>query len=86
MGHVDPLQSSIRVTGAGMVMLIGVQSNQFPRALDLAKVLRERDRSYRDRASPRGFGGSQRGNALFLLTWFKGSIDSERAQAFRIKI
>jgi hypothetical protein len=28
--------------GAGMVMLVGVQSNQFPRALDLAKALRDR--------------------------------------------
>src|SRR4051812_2512277 len=27
---------------AGMVMMVGVQSNQFPRALDLAKPLRER--------------------------------------------
>jgi radical SAM superfamily enzyme YgiQ (UPF0313 family) len=27
----------------GMVMLVGVQSNQFPRSLDLAKVLRERN-------------------------------------------
>ncbi len=30
----------IEAAGAGMVMLTGVQSNQFPRALDLAKPLR----------------------------------------------
>ena len=32
----------IEAAGAGMVMLVGVQSNQFPRALDLARPLRER--------------------------------------------
>ena len=33
----------IRDAGAGMAMLVGVQSNQFPRALDIARELRERD-------------------------------------------
>src|ERR1043166_2914339 len=32
----------IRDADAGMVMLVGVQSNQFPRALDMARPLRER--------------------------------------------
>jgi radical SAM superfamily enzyme YgiQ (UPF0313 family) len=32
----------IERAGAGMVMLVGVQSNQFPRALDIAAPLRER--------------------------------------------
>jgi hypothetical protein len=36
------LAEMIETAGAGMVMLVGVQSNQFPRALDIAKVLRER--------------------------------------------
>src|SRR5436190_583241 len=36
------LAQMIEKTGAGMVMLIGVQSNQFPHALDLARPLRER--------------------------------------------
>lgn len=31
----------VRAADAGMVMLVGVQSNQFPRALDIAKPLRE---------------------------------------------
>ncbi|HXG83012.1 MAG TPA: radical SAM protein [Pyrinomonadaceae bacterium] len=35
--------SLIEKAGAGMVMLVGVQSNQFPRALDLAKILREKN-------------------------------------------
>ena len=32
----------IERAGAGMVMLVGVQSNQFPRALDIARPLRAR--------------------------------------------
>src|ERR1700736_6023545 len=38
----EKLASMIEEAGAGMVMLIGVQSNQFPHALDLAKPLRDR--------------------------------------------
>ena len=36
------IASLINGADAGMVMLVGVQSNQFPRALDIAAVLRER--------------------------------------------
>jgi radical SAM superfamily enzyme YgiQ (UPF0313 family) len=39
----DRLAAMIDAAGAGMVMLVGVQSNQFPRALDLATTLRKRD-------------------------------------------
>src|SRR5581483_2025853 len=35
------IASLIKEAGAGMVMLVGVQSNQFPRALDLALPLRQ---------------------------------------------
>src|SRR5205085_4091052 len=38
----DRLARAIEEAGAGMVMLVGVQSNQFPRALDLARPLRAR--------------------------------------------
>src|SRR5881394_3718791 len=38
----EKLARMIDQAGAGMVMLIGVQSNQFPHALDLARPLRER--------------------------------------------
>src|SRR5437867_4174087 len=38
----ERLARMIEKAGAGMVMLVGVQSNQFPRALDIAKPLRER--------------------------------------------
>src|SRR5205814_6046438 len=36
------LADRIEAAGGGMVMLVGVQSNQMPRALDLARPLRER--------------------------------------------
>jgi hypothetical protein len=36
----ERIAQSIRQAGAGMVMLVGVQSNQFPRALDIAAPLR----------------------------------------------
>jgi len=38
----DRLSVMIRAADSGMVMLVGVQSNQFPRALDLARPLRAR--------------------------------------------
>ncbi len=38
----ERLAAMIEEAGAGMVMLTGVQSNQFPRALDLARPLRAR--------------------------------------------
>ena len=36
------IASLIEEAGAGVVMLVGVQTNQFPRALDIARPLRER--------------------------------------------
>jgi radical SAM superfamily enzyme YgiQ (UPF0313 family) len=38
--RTDKIAKLIRDAGAGMVMLVGVQSNQFPRALDIARPLR----------------------------------------------
>jgi radical SAM superfamily enzyme YgiQ (UPF0313 family) len=38
----ERLARMIEKAGSGMVMLVGVQSNQFPRALDIARPLRER--------------------------------------------
>ncbi|HEY0321233.1 MAG TPA: radical SAM protein [Pyrinomonadaceae bacterium] len=40
--HPDRIASLVKGADAGMVMLVGVQSNQFPRALDIASPLRER--------------------------------------------
>ncbi len=39
----DKIASLVEAADDGMVMLVGVQSNQFPRALDIARPLRERD-------------------------------------------
>jgi len=38
--HVEKMASLVEKADDGMVMLVGVQSNQFPRALDLARPLR----------------------------------------------
>jgi radical SAM superfamily enzyme YgiQ (UPF0313 family) len=40
--HIDRMASLVAKADDGMVMLVGVQSNQFPRALDLAKPLRQK--------------------------------------------
>ncbi len=40
--HVNRMASLVEKADDGMVMLVGVQSNQFPRALDLARPLRAR--------------------------------------------
>jgi hypothetical protein len=40
--HPDELAAMITQAGDGMVMFVGVQSNQFPHTLDLAKKLQER--------------------------------------------
>ena len=43
--HIRPdrIAALVERAGAGMVMLVGVQSNQFPRALDIAAPLRQRE-------------------------------------------
>jgi radical SAM superfamily enzyme YgiQ (UPF0313 family) len=38
--RIEDLTRSIKAADAGMVMLVGVQSNQFPRSLDLARQFR----------------------------------------------
>ena len=40
--RLDRIARLIEAAGAGMVMMVGVQSNQFPRALDLSRPLRKR--------------------------------------------
>ncbi len=41
--RANKIASLIEAADDGMVMLVGVQSNQFPRALDIARPLRERN-------------------------------------------
>ena len=48
-----PARAHDREAGGGMVMLVGVQSNQFPRALDIARPLRARGIQVGDRRLPR---------------------------------
>jgi radical SAM superfamily enzyme YgiQ (UPF0313 family) len=40
--RVEDLTRSIKAADAGMVMLVGVQSNQFPRSIDIARGFRSR--------------------------------------------
>lgn len=40
--HVGRIAAQLEAADVGMVMLVGVQSNQFPRALDIARPLRQR--------------------------------------------
>ena len=49
----ERLAAMIDEAGAGMVMLVGVQSNQFPRALDLARTAARARHSGQHRRLPR---------------------------------
>ena len=73
----DRLDAMIRVAGAGMVMLVGVQSNQFPRALDLAKALRERD-------IPVAIGGFHVSGTISMLDG--ADADLQRATAMGVSL
>lgn len=66
------LAAMIEEAGAGMVMLAGVQSNQFPRALDLAKPLRERGIQV-------GIGGFHVSGVLAMLNGVDADLDRARA-------
>ena len=68
----DHLAKLIETAGAGMVMLTGVQSNQFPRALDLAKPLRERGIQV-------GIGGFHISGVLSMLNGVDAGLDRARA-------
>ncbi len=64
----ERLAALIEDAGAGMVMLTGVQSNQFPRALDLAKPLRERGIQV-------GVGGFHVSGVLSMLNGVDADLD-----------
>ncbi len=68
----DRLAKLIEAAGAGMVMLTGVQSNQFPRSLDLAKPLRERGIQV-------GIGGFHVSGVLSMLNGVDADLDRARA-------
>src|SRR5947207_15214863 len=73
----ERLARMIEEAGAGMVMMIGVQSNQFPHALDLARPLRERGIQV-------GMGGF---HASGILSMMEGKdADLQRAKAMGVMI
>jgi radical SAM superfamily enzyme YgiQ (UPF0313 family) len=73
--NVAAIADRIRSAGAGMVALVGVQSNQFPRALDLG-------REFRARGLPVAVGGFHVSGCLAMLP--KLPPDLEEAQALGI--
>ena len=68
----EQLAALIEQAGAGMVMLAGVQSNQFPRALDLARPLRARGVMV-------GIGGFHVSGVLAMLDGVDPDLDRARA-------
>jgi radical SAM superfamily enzyme YgiQ (UPF0313 family) len=68
----EKLARMIEEAGAGMVMLVGVQSNQFPRALDLARPLRARGIQV-------AIGGFHVSGTLSMLKGIDPDLDRARA-------
>src|SRR3989440_1093219 len=66
------IASFIEEAGAGMVMLVGVQSNQFPRALDIARPLRKR-------GIPVAIGGFHVSGTISMLGGKDPDLDRARA-------
>jgi len=67
----ERLAGMIERAGSGMVMLVGVQSNQFPRALDLARPLRARGIQV-------GIGGFHVSGVLSMLKGIDADLDRAR--------
>jgi hypothetical protein len=67
----------IAAAGSGMVMLVGVQSSQFPRALDLARPLRERGIQV-------GIGGFHVSGVLSMLNGV--DADLEKAKVMGVSL
>jgi hypothetical protein len=68
----ERLARLIEAAGGGMVMLVGVQSNQFPRALDIARPLRER-------GIATGIGGFHVSGVVSMLGGADPHLDVARA-------
>jgi hypothetical protein len=62
----------IKRAGAGMVMLVGVQSNQFPRALDIATPLRAQ-------GIPVAIGGFHVSGVISMLDGVDADLDRAKA-------
>lgn len=68
----ERLAKMIEDAGSGMVMMVGVQSNQFPRALDLARPLRARGIQV-------GLGGFHVSGVLSMLQGKDAGLEEARA-------
>jgi hypothetical protein len=75
--RADRIAALIEAAGAGMVMLVGVQSNQFPRALDIARPLRQRGIQV-------GLGGFHVSGTIAMLA--ERDPDVRRAEAMGISL
>jgi hypothetical protein len=67
----------IERAGAGMVMLVGVQSNQFPRALDIARPLRARGIAV-------GIGGFHVSGTISMLQGKDRGLDEAKAMGLSL--
>jgi radical SAM superfamily enzyme YgiQ (UPF0313 family) len=67
----DKIAQLIRAAGAGMVMLVGVQSNQMPRAIDLA-------REFRRRGLPVALGGFHVSGVISMLDGKDAALEEAR--------
>jgi radical SAM superfamily enzyme YgiQ (UPF0313 family) len=67
----------IKDAGAGMVMLVGVQSNQFPRALDIARPLRARGIQV-------GIGGFHVSGTISMLDGDDRHLDQAKAMGLSL--
>ncbi|HEV7920763.1 MAG TPA: radical SAM protein [Thermoanaerobaculia bacterium] len=67
----------IEKAGSGMVMLVGVQSNQFPRALQLARPLRERGIQV-------ALGGFHASGTISMLNGIDAGLDEARSLGITI--
>jgi hypothetical protein len=73
----EQIAESIARAGSGLVCLVGVQSNQFPRALDLA-------RRFRGRNTPVAIGGFHVSGCLSMLP--EMPADMKEAQAMGVSL
>jgi radical SAM superfamily enzyme YgiQ (UPF0313 family) len=71
------LAAMIEAAGSGMVMLTGVQSNQFPRALDIAGPLRERGIQV-------GIGGFHVSGTISMLGGADPDLDRAKAMGLSL--
>jgi hypothetical protein len=73
----DEIARRIERAGAGLVMLVGVQSNQFPRALDIARPLRARGIQV-------AIGGFHVSGVLSMLGGKDAHLDQARAMGLSL--